>query len=51
MEPELVLDAVEEALDRGRLYAFPGRGTALVWRLRRFAPSVMDRIIDRLEGR
>lgn len=51
MEPELVLDAVEEALDRGRLYAFPGRGTALVWRFRRFAPSVMDRIIDRLEGR
>ncbi len=49
MEPELVLDAMEDALERGRLFSFPGRGTGLVWRLRRFAPGLVDRAIDWLE--
>jgi short-subunit dehydrogenase len=49
--PEEVLDSIERALDRGRLFAFPGRGTTAVWRLRRWAPSLLWNRIDSLEGR
>ena len=51
IEPGRVLDAVEDALEAGRLWVFPGRGTALVWRLRRFTPGLMWRSAHRLEGR
>ncbi|MCX7619766.1 MAG: SDR family oxidoreductase [Acidimicrobiales bacterium] len=51
MAPELVLDAMERALDRGQTFVFPGRGTTWLWRFRRFAPKLLDRIIDRLEER
>jgi NAD(P)-dependent dehydrogenase (short-subunit alcohol dehydrogenase family) len=50
IRPEEVLDSIERALDRGEPFAFPGRGTALLWRVRRFVPSVLWRRIDALEG-
>jgi NAD(P)-dependent dehydrogenase (short-subunit alcohol dehydrogenase family) len=50
LRPEQVLDAVERALERGRLFVFPGRGSALAWRLRRFAPGLVWRRLNRLEG-
>ncbi len=51
IEPGAVLDAIEDALEAGRLWVFPGRGTSLVWRLRRFLPGLMWRNAHRVEGR
>jgi len=50
IRPEVVLDAIERALDEGRLFAFPGTGTTTLWRLRRLVPSVLWKQIDRLEA-
>jgi len=50
IEPQAVLDAIEDALEAGRLWVFPGRGTSLVWRLRRFVPELVWRRIHRVEG-
>lgn len=50
IRPEEVLDSIEHALDRGQLFAFPGRGTSTVWRVRRFLPSALWRRIDSLES-
>ena len=44
------LDAIEVALERGQLFAFPGRGTRALVRLRRFIPSVVWRQIDAMEA-
>jgi NAD(P)-dependent dehydrogenase (short-subunit alcohol dehydrogenase family) len=41
IRPEAVLDAIEAAIEAGRLFTFPGRGTTTVWRLRRFLPEVL----------
>ncbi|WP_208027033.1 SDR family NAD(P)-dependent oxidoreductase [Rhabdothermincola sediminis] len=49
IRPEEVLDSIEQALDEGRPFAFPGRGTATLWRLRRFAPGLLWARIDALE--
>ena len=51
IDPNQVLDAAEEALERGELWVFPGRGTSLVWRLRRFLPGLMWRRVHQVEGR
>jgi NAD(P)-dependent dehydrogenase (short-subunit alcohol dehydrogenase family) len=50
IRPEEVLDSIERALDRGDLFAFPGRGTATLWRLRRFVPALLWNRIDSLEA-
>ena len=44
--PEAVLRAAEESLRRGRPLAFPGRGTAALWRARRLAPYRLTRLLD-----
>jgi NAD(P)-dependent dehydrogenase (short-subunit alcohol dehydrogenase family) len=49
IRPEVVLDSIERALDRGELFAFPGLGTKTLWRVRRFAPNVLWNRIDSLE--
>jgi hypothetical protein len=49
IRPEEVLDSIEVALDAGRPFAFPGRGTSTLWRVRRFIPSVLWKRIDALE--
>jgi short-subunit dehydrogenase len=49
MSPDDVLDAVERALEAGRLFVFPGWHTALGWRLRRFLPGILWRIDHRVE--
>jgi NAD(P)-dependent dehydrogenase (short-subunit alcohol dehydrogenase family) len=48
--PEAVLDAVEDALEAGRFWVFPGRGTALGWRMRRFLPDLLWRRVHQVEG-
>ena len=50
IEPQQVLDAIEVALDKNRLWVFPGRGTSLIWRLRRWLPGLMWRRVHALEG-
>jgi NAD(P)-dependent dehydrogenase (short-subunit alcohol dehydrogenase family) len=48
--PEVVLESIERALEAGKLWAFPGRGTAILWRIRRFLPGLVWRRMHRLEG-
>lgn len=48
IRPEVVLDALEQALDAGELWSFPGRGTRTVWRTRRIVPGALWRKIDSL---
>jgi NAD(P)-dependent dehydrogenase (short-subunit alcohol dehydrogenase family) len=50
MEPEVVLAAAGRALERGRLFAYPGWRTALAVRLRRFAPRVVWALDHWVEG-
>lgn len=48
--PQEVLDAIEAALEAGRFWVFPGRGTAFGWRLRRWLPGLVWRQVHRVEG-
>jgi len=50
IEPQAVLDAIETALEQGRFWVFPGRGTSLSWRLRRWFPGFLWRQVHRVEG-
>jgi len=50
IRPEEVLDAIEETLEKDRLWVFPGRGTRVAWWARRFLPRVVWRRIHQLEG-
>ncbi len=49
IEPGVVIDALERGLDRGELFVFPGPGTHLLQRARRFAPGPMWRYLHRLD--
>ncbi|OAH09252.1 SDR family NAD(P)-dependent oxidoreductase [Streptomyces jeddahensis] len=44
---DAVLDSMDRALARGRLWAFPGRGTHAMWTARRMAPGVLSQIMAR----
>ena len=50
IRPEEVLDAVERALERGRFFVFPGRGSKLAWRARRWLPGAVWRRFHQVEG-
>jgi NAD(P)-dependent dehydrogenase (short-subunit alcohol dehydrogenase family) len=50
IDPQNVLDAIEEGLEKGRLFVFPGRGTKLAWRMRRWMPGLMWWNVHRTEG-
>jgi short-subunit dehydrogenase len=50
IRPEEVLDAIEDALERGRFWVFPGRGTSVAWRLRRFVPGLLWRRLHQVTG-
>lgn len=41
IRPEVVLDAIEQGIDRGDLFVFPGPGTRAIALLRRLAPGVL----------
>ena len=51
IKPEQVLDAIERTLETGRFWVFPGRGTALAWRMRRWLPGLFWRRVHQIEGR
>lgn len=46
-----VLDAIEAGIERGDLFVFPGPGSRLAWRLRRFAPRLVWSNLRRIERR
>lgn len=50
LEPQMVLDAIESALDNDELWVFPGRGTKLGWRMRRWFPKLVWKRIHHTEG-
>ena len=50
LTPEAVLDAIEPTLEKDRLWVFPGLGTALGWRVRRWFPGLLWRYQHRVEG-
>lgn len=50
LSPQEVLDALERSLDMREFWVFPGRGTKLSWRLRRFLPDVLWRRVHDVEG-
>ncbi|HKY23294.1 MAG TPA: SDR family NAD(P)-dependent oxidoreductase [Vicinamibacterales bacterium] len=49
--PEEVLSAVERALESGELMVLPGRGTRLIWRLRRWVPDLVWKRVHAVEAR
>jgi NAD(P)-dependent dehydrogenase (short-subunit alcohol dehydrogenase family) len=50
MNPAVVLDAIERAVDRGKFWVFPGAHTQVGWWLRRLFPSLMWKIDHDAEG-
>lgn len=50
IEPQEVLDAIDGALDAGEFFVFPGKGTKLGWRMRRFLPDALWKRIHAAEG-
>ncbi len=50
IEPQEVLDAIDRTLEDGSFWAFPGKGTKIGWRIRRFAPWLLWKRIHRVEG-
>ncbi len=47
IRPDEVITAIERSLDKGQLMVFPGRGTKLLWTLRRFFPDRVRSDLDR----
>ncbi len=50
MRPEVVVDAVEAALDRGALFVWPNAETRVALWVRRLAPSLLWRRMDQIRG-
>lgn len=50
IEPQQVLDDIERTLERDSFWVFPGKGTALAQRLRRWMPGLLWRRIRKVEG-
>lgn len=50
IEPQTVLDAIERTLDNGELWVFPGRGTKMGWRMRRWFPNFLWKQVHKAEG-
>jgi NAD(P)-dependent dehydrogenase (short-subunit alcohol dehydrogenase family) len=48
--PDSVIDALERALPGTRTYVFPGRGTTAMHRMRRFAPTLTNRLFRSIYG-
>jgi short-subunit dehydrogenase len=49
-DPEVVVDAVEEAIERGQTILFPGREAKVLFLLRRLAPKLLWKIILKAEA-
>jgi short-subunit dehydrogenase len=49
IEPQEVWNAIEAALDKNQFMVFPGKGTKMVWRLRRWLPGMIWKNIHKIE--
>lgn len=50
IEPEEVLSAIDETLESGELFVFPGKGTKQIWRMRRWFPGLLWKNVHKAEG-
>ncbi len=50
LAPQEVLDAIDAALERDDLFVFPGRGSRLAWRMRRWLPGAIWKRVHAVEG-
>jgi len=50
IEPTVVLDAIENSLERGELMCFPTSQTKWGWRMRRWFPELMWKQVHKIEG-
>jgi NADP-dependent 3-hydroxy acid dehydrogenase YdfG len=51
IDPQDVLSAIDDSLNAGKFWVFPGKGTSVGWRLRRFIPEVIWKRMHKMEGR
>ena len=49
LDPQDVLDAIDVAIERNDLFVFPGRGSKLAWRLRRWLPGLLWNRVHSIE--
>ena len=48
--PDVILDDLEQALQKGEFWVFPGPGTKRGWRMRRWFPDMMWKFVHKTEG-
>lgn len=48
--PEDVLKAIDDALEAGELFVFPGKQTKTIWRMRRWFPNMLWKSVHKAEG-
>jgi hypothetical protein len=49
-DPDVIFDDVEQALEKGEFWVFPGPGTIRGWRMRRWFPEMMWKFVHKTEG-
>ena len=49
-EPEEILDAIEQSLEKGEFWVFPGKDAKRGWRARRWFPEMMWKHVHKTEG-
>jgi NADP-dependent 3-hydroxy acid dehydrogenase YdfG len=49
-EPSEILEAIEQSLEQGEFWVFPGRDTKMGWRMRRWFPGLMWKHVHKTEG-
>lgn len=49
-EPSEILEAIEQSLEKGEFWVFPGKQTKLGWRMRRWFPGLMWKQVHKTEG-
>jgi len=50
IEPDDVLRCIDETINSGQLFAFPGKQTKMVWRMRRWFPGLIWKNVHKSEG-
>jgi NAD(P)-dependent dehydrogenase (short-subunit alcohol dehydrogenase family) len=49
-EPVEILDAIEQSLEKGEFWVFPGKATKRGWQMRRWFPEMMWKHVHKTEG-
>jgi len=50
IEPEVVIDAIEDALEAGEFWVFPGKKAKMSYLIRRFLPGLCWKVVHKIEG-